>query len=55
MNGWLMLAVAIGLEVTGTIGMKLSEGPTRPGPTMLMVLSYLGGFAALSIALKTLE
>jgi small multidrug resistance pump len=50
-----MLAVAIGLEVTGTIGMKLSEGLTRPGPTMLMVLSYLGCFAALSIALKTLE
>lgn len=49
---WLMLAVAIVLEVTGTLSMRASEGFSRLGFTVLTAVAYLGAFALLSMVLK---
>lgn len=48
----LMLAVAIVLEVTATISLRLSAGFTKIVPTILVVIGYLGAFALLSQILK---
>jgi len=41
MQSWLILIVAIILEVAGTTAMKLSDGFTRPLPSVLLVVFYL--------------
>ena len=51
----LYLGLAIALEVSGTISMKLSEGLTRLYPTIAMVVLYTGSFAFLALTLKRLE
>jgi len=48
---WLLLAGAILCEVSGTICLRLSEGLTRPLPTVVAVLGYLASFALLARAL----
>ena len=47
-----MLALAIVLEVTGTLSMRASDGFTRVGFTLLTVAGYLGAFTLLSAVLK---
>jgi len=47
-----MLALAIVLEVTGTLSMRASEGFTRLGFTVLTVAGYLGAFTLLGLVLK---
>lgn len=54
-NSWLLLALAIGLEVAGTTCMKYSAGLTRPLPSLGIVVFYLGAFSALTLALRQLE
>jgi small multidrug resistance pump len=54
-NSWLLLGIAIVLEVAGTTCMKLSDGFTRPLPSLGIVVFYAGAFAALTVALKRLE
>jgi small multidrug resistance pump len=49
---WAMLALAIVLEVTGTLSMRASEGFTRLGFTLLTVVGYLGAFTLLGMVLK---
>jgi small multidrug resistance pump len=49
---WAMLALAIVLEVTGTLSMRASEGFTRLGFTVLTVAGYLGAFTLLGLVLK---
>ena len=49
MQGWLILIAAIVLEVAGTTAMKLSDGFTRPLPSVLLVVFYLFSLAALSL------
>ena len=49
---WAMLALAIVLEVTGTLSMRASEGFSRLGFTMLTVAGYLGAFTLLGLVLK---
>ncbi len=49
---WVILFVAIVLEVSGTTCMKLSQGLTRLGPTVLMFVLYGLSFSALAMALK---
>lgn len=49
---WIMLALAIVLEVTGTLSMRASEGFTRLGFTLLTVTGYLGAFSLLGLVLK---
>lgn len=39
-NPWLLLALAISAEVVGTSCLRLSQGMTRPGPTLLVLAAY---------------
>lgn len=48
------LIMAIILEVAGTTFLQQSQQFTRPVPTGLMALSYLGAFYFLSITLRVL-
>jgi small multidrug resistance pump len=52
---YLYLAVAILAEVAATTFMKLSDGFTRPVPSVLAVLGYGVAFFFLSIALKSIH
>jgi small multidrug resistance pump len=52
---WLLLALAILLEVAGTTSMKFSNGFERLLPSVLMFLFYLLSFVALTYALKRIE
>ena len=55
MNPWLLLALAIALELSGTICLKLSYGFSRLLPSIGVVFFYLGSFALMAQSLKTLE
>ena len=52
MSPWLYLAIAIALEVAGTTCMKLSEGFTKPVPSVLLFVFYLASFAVFTLALE---
>lgn len=52
---WLWLFLAIALEVTATILMKYSDGFTRLGPTIGMLVFYGLSLAPLARVLKELE
>lgn len=54
MNAWLILGVAIVAEVIGTSALKASEGFTRLGPSVVVVLGYAVAFYCLSLVLRTL-
>ncbi|CAM06372.1 small multidrug resistance pump [Saccharopolyspora erythraea NRRL 2338] len=49
---YLLLAVAILSEVTATVSLKLSEGFSKPVPSVMVVVGYLAAFAALGAVLK---
>lgn len=53
--GWLLLACAIVLEVSGTISMKYSESFTRLLPSILMFVFYGASFTFLNFALGYLQ
>ncbi|MBO7747138.1 multidrug efflux SMR transporter [Paenibacillus sp. MWE-103] len=53
--GWLLLGLAIALELSGTVSMKLSESFTRVVPSVLMFLFYGASFTLLNFALGYLE
>jgi small multidrug resistance pump len=55
MNPWIILILAILLEVSGTICLKLSHGMTRPLPILGVIVFYLSTFTLMSFCLKTLE
>jgi small multidrug resistance pump len=55
MNPWLILSLAILLEVCGTVCLKLSHGMTRPVPVVGVVVFYLSTFTLMSLCLKNLE
>ena len=55
MNPWLVLGIAILLELSGTICLKLSHGFSRLLPSIGVVCFYLGSFALMAQSLKTLE
>ncbi|NCW27024.1 MAG: QacE family quaternary ammonium compound efflux SMR transporter [Verrucomicrobia bacterium] len=55
MNPWIILSLAIGLEVCGTVCLKLSHGMTRPLPVVGVVGFYLSTFTLMSVCLKHLE
>lgn len=52
---WFYLALAIVLEVTGTTCMKLSQGFTRPLPSVLVFVLYIVSFSFMILALKKME
>ena len=51
---WLFLFVAGLLEVVWAYSMKLSQGFTRPGSTVVTLAAMVASFALLSISMKTL-
>ncbi|OAD20362.1 small multidrug resistance protein, partial [Candidatus Thiomargarita nelsonii] len=52
---WILLIVAIVLEVSGTICMKLSDGFTKMIPIIAMLSFYGVGLSLLAMALKTID
>jgi small multidrug resistance pump len=52
---WVILSIAILLEVAGTTSMKLSRGFVEIVPAIGMVVFYLAALAAVSLAMKRLE
>ena len=51
---WLLLIVAGLFEVGGAIGLKYTEGFSRPLPTVLTVLSMIVSLGLLGLALRDL-
>jgi len=54
MREYLFLGLAILSEITGTAALKLSDGFTRPLPSVVVVVGYLGAFYLLSLTLESL-
>lgn len=54
MNAWLLLVIAGLLETGWAIGLKYTEGFTRPVPSVLTVGGALLSFYLLSLAMKTI-
>lgn len=52
MVAYLLLALAIAAEVTGTVSLKLSDGFSKTGPSIIVVAAYAVAFVALSLVLK---
>lgn len=53
-QAWLVLALAILLEVAGTTSMRLSEGFTRLTPSVLIFVFYAGSFALNTMVIRVL-
>lgn len=53
MNAYLALGIAIVAEVIGTSALKASEGFTRLGPSLLVLVGYAVAFYGLALVLKT--
>ncbi len=51
---WILLFIAGLLEIGWAIGLKYTEGFTRPLPTVLTVTSMIASMALLGLAAKTL-
>jgi quaternary ammonium compound-resistance protein SugE len=51
---WSYLAAAAAFEIMFALSMKYAEGFTRFMPTVVTVLSVIGGIGFLTLALKTL-
>ena len=54
MRAWVVLVLAVALEVTGTTALKLSNGLTRLPWVAVVVVAYGGAFAALALTLRSL-
>ena len=54
MGGYWYLAIAIAAEVIATSALKASDGFTRIGPSLAVVVGYGVSFYALAIVLKTI-
>jgi len=52
---WIFLVVAIMLEVSGTIAMKLSDGFTKIVPLTAMFVFYMLGLSLLALVLKKID
>jgi small multidrug resistance pump len=54
MLNWIYLGGAIGLEIVATSALKAADGFTRPLPTIVVLVGYIGAFYCLSLALRTI-
>jgi len=54
MHPYTLLGFAIFSEVVGTTALKISDGMTKMGPAVLVVIGYGFSFWLLSITLKTM-
>jgi small multidrug resistance pump len=52
---WLLLLLGIALEVVGTTCLKLSNGLSRPWPSVLMFLFYGLSLTTLALAFRDLD
>lgn len=55
MQAWLLLGIAIMLEVAGTTSMKLSDGMHKIFPTIMIFVFYGLTFAIMPFVMKRLE
>jgi len=55
MNPWLVLGIAIVLEVCGTVCLKMSNGMTRLWPVLGVIAFYVSTFVLMSMSMKVLE
>ena len=53
-QAWAVLSFAILLEVAGTTSMRLSEGFTRPTPSVMIFVFYAGSFALNTMVVRVL-
>jgi small multidrug resistance pump len=53
-SAWLLLGLAIAVEVAGTTALRVSNGLTRALPVAIVVVAYLVSFALLALVLKHL-
>lgn len=53
MPTWLLLALAIGFEVLGTVFLRVSDGFTKLWPVVIVVIGYGISFYLLALILKT--
>ncbi|MDQ4007296.1 MAG: multidrug efflux SMR transporter [Actinomycetota bacterium] len=49
---WVLLGLAIVLEVVGTLSLRAADGFSRLGFTVLTAVAYLGAFVLLGMVLK---
>jgi quaternary ammonium compound-resistance protein SugE len=54
MTAWVALFLAGLLEVGWAVGLKFTEGFTRPWPTVATAVALVGSMALLGVALRTL-
>lgn len=52
--GWLILVLAGVLEIGWAVGLKASQGLTKPGLAILTIVTMLGSFVLLGIAIRTI-
>ncbi len=52
---YVLLALAIVCEVAATLSLRASEGFSKAGPTVIVVIGYLVSFALLAKALTSLN
>lgn len=55
MSPWLLLVFAIGAEVTGTLGLRASEGLAKLAPSLLGFAGYAVALTLLALALREIE
>lgn len=53
-NPWLLLGLAIVAEVISTSALKASDGFTRLGPALIVVVGYAVSFYCLSLVLRSI-
>ncbi|GIV70185.1 DMT family transporter [Caldilinea sp.] len=54
MKAWLLLMGAIIAEVTATTALRASDGLSRLGPTLIVIVGYSISFYLLSLTLRTI-
>lgn len=54
MQPWIFLALAIVSEVAATSALKASDGFSRLGPSLVVVVGYAAAFYFLSLTLRTI-
>ena len=52
---WILLFGAIATEIVATVSLKASDGFSKVGPSVVVVIGYVASFALLAQALKTIE
>lgn len=54
-QAWAILFLAVLFEVVGTSCLNASQGLTRPGLVVAMIISYTAAFAGLALALQSID